>query len=162
MTLQNIQWCFYPLKTKIINSTKSKCFHVSLRFLFCNNPLNHLKYYVIMTTWCNQMWYLGIWKKYVSKDIASSFYVLKPICTAVSLHRTTLRGCVSLVCCLTHGMTEVQTNVPQDAGICTFVRSAPTVILFSRHDFLTLEIHKYVWYTLTSDLARIPCFRSHG
>ena len=94
------------------------------------------------------------------KDTASSFYILKPVYTAVPQYRTALRGRVLLVCCLTHSMTEG--HVPQDDGICASVRSAPTVILFSRHDFLTLEMHKYVRYTLTSDLASIPCSSSHG
>lgn len=54
-----------------------------------------------MTTWCNQMWYLGIWKKYVSKDIASSFYVLKPVFTAVSLHPPLSVGVYHL-CAVSH------------------------------------------------------------
>lgn len=63
-----------------------------------------------MTTWCNQMWYLGIWKKYFSEDTASWFYVLEAVCTAVKSHRSTFCGCISLLLCLTHGISKVQTK----------------------------------------------------
>lgn len=104
-----------------------------------------------MTTWCNQCDIWGFKRNMFLKDIASSFYVLRPFAHSCSTApHCSLWVCVGS-CAVSHTAWPKDRRIfPRTMGYALLWDLHP-VILFLRHDSLTLETHKYVWYRLTSD-----------